>query len=149
MDNFFSFIDQHGPVPAHKPELGPCWLWMGQHHKQGYGMFSKRIEGRKNSKTYLAHRVAYERLIGPIPEGLVLDHLCRNTGCANPYHTEPVPQIVNILRGEGYAAKCARKTHCKRGHSLIVCPWNNVKRRYCPECRRINRRNKYATRKVG
>ncbi|MFJ2662519.1 HNH endonuclease signature motif containing protein [Arthrobacter koreensis] len=62
------------------------------------------------------HRVAYELFSGPIPNGLVLDHLCRNRGCFNPNHLEPVTRAVNNLRGVGFMAAHARKTHCPKGH---------------------------------
>jgi len=76
----------------------------------GYGKVN--IDG----KAKLAHRVVYEALVGPIPEGLQLDHLCRNRACVNPAHLEPVTQRVNILRGTGTAAVHAAKTHCINGH---------------------------------
>ena len=63
----------------------------------------------------LAHRIVYEALVGPIPEGMVLDHLCRNRPCASPAHLEPVDSRTNTLRGEGPTAKHAIKTHCPRG----------------------------------
>jgi hypothetical protein len=62
--------------------------------------------------------VAYELAIGPIPEGLTIDHLCRNRGCVNPAHLEAVTNRTNLLRGDGIAALNARKTHCKRGHEF-------------------------------
>lgn len=87
-----------------------CWLWTGTTSPGGYGRFS--MDGRRHQ----AHRIAYEWAIGPIPEGLVLDHLCRNRACVNPEHLEPVTQRVNILRGVGLSAIAARATHCPKRH---------------------------------
>lgn len=87
-----------------------CWAWFGSFTSYGYG----RV--RKDRKEKVAHRVAYELLVGPIPEGLVLDHLCNNRWCVNPDHLEPVTQHENIIRGEGLAAKNRLKTHCPNGH---------------------------------
>lgn len=86
-----------------------CWLWRGSIGKNGYGYFCR---GPKR----LAHRYAYELLVGIIPYGLTLDHLCRNTGCVNPGHLEAVTIRENTLRGEGPSAVNAKKTHCPRGH---------------------------------
>lgn len=66
----------------------------------------------------VSHRYSYEELIGPVPTGLTLDHLCRNRACVNPSHLEPVTHRVNILRGESPSAKNAVKTHCPAGHRL-------------------------------
>ena len=63
-----------------------------------------------------AHRVSYQLVVGEIPEGLTLDHLCRNPSCVNPDHLEPVTTKENILRGVSKIAQQARQTHCKRGH---------------------------------
>lgn len=87
-----------------------CWGWIAYRDPDGYGNFS--IEGR----TKRSHRVAYELLISSIPEGMQLDHLCRNRGCVNPDHLEPVTCRENILRGESFQARNARKTHCLHGH---------------------------------
>jgi hypothetical protein len=65
-----------------------------------------------------AHRLAYQLLVGPIPEGLVIDHLCRNPPCQNPAHMECVTHRENTLRGASPHAMNARKTHCKRGHEF-------------------------------
>ncbi len=67
-----------------------------------------------------AHRFAYELLVGPIPDGLEIDHLCRVTACVNPAHLEPVTGQVNTLRGDTPAAKNAAKTHCPQGHVYSV-----------------------------
>jgi hypothetical protein len=87
-----------------------CWLWTGARTSPwGYGTI--QLEGRPKRRSGLAHRVMYELIVGPIPEGLVLDHLCRNPSCIRPDHLEPVTQRVNTQRGVR-----ATKTHCAQGH---------------------------------
>jgi hypothetical protein len=88
-----------------------CWQWQ-RPLDNGYGRFW--VDGQ----TVLAHRYSYEIHVGSIPDGLHLDHLCRNRGCVNPAHLEPVTLAVNVLRGEGLSAVNARKTVCKHGHPL-------------------------------
>lgn len=75
-----------------------CWQWTGFVLASGYGQIASRVKPT-SSGTRLAHRVAYELLIGDIPEGLVLDHLCRNRTCVNPWHLDPVTPLVNTRRG--------------------------------------------------
>jgi len=87
-----------------------CWPWRGAIDSGGYGDF--RVDGR----TEEAHRLAYEYIKGDIPEGLVIDHLCRNRSCVNPFHMEAVTDGVNILRGVGKSAFHARRTECANGH---------------------------------
>lgn len=98
--------------------LDECWLYAGQQFGGGYGRIDSWLKDLKKSKTYLAHRVMYENCVGPIPEGLVLDHLCRNTICINPDHLEPVTDAENLRRGVGEAARNSKKTHCIRGHEF-------------------------------
>lgn len=86
-----------------------CWEWK-RYLTLGYGHMMV------NRKMYQAHRLIFEMFIHKIPKGLVLDHLCRNRKCVNPEHLEAVTMQVNILRGEGLAAKQARRNHCIRGH---------------------------------
>ena len=93
--------------------IGECWQWIAGQNGDGYGSFQEA--SYKNSK---AHRIAYEMVIGQIPEGKVIDHLCRNRGCVNPYHMEVVTPGENTLRGESFSAVNARKTHCPNGHPL-------------------------------
>lgn len=89
-----------------------CWNWIGAMSIDGYG---RMLRGGKNVN---AHRIAYELLVGPIPSGLTLDHLCRNRKCVNPSHLEPVTRGENVLRGESPSAIHARKTHCAYGHAF-------------------------------
>ena len=109
-----------------------CWLWTGPTDQDGYGLVSIQNKSRR------VHRLAYEMLVGPIPEGLTLDHLCRTPSCVNPAHLEPVTSRVNTLRGFNPPAINARKTHCKRGHAYT--PENTMLltkgRRFCRECHR-------------
>lgn len=89
-----------------------CWNWCGNKNQKGYGRF--KIGAVRVS----AHRWSYEHLVGPIPEGLTIDHLCRNTSCVRPDHLEAVTNKVNSLRGYGPTAMNARKTHCSMGHEF-------------------------------
>ena len=90
---------------------GACWEWNGAHTGRGYGLF---WDSRKQVMT---HRHVYELLIGGIPSGKEIDHLCRNHNCVNPEHLEPVPHIVNVRRGKiGTDNPNSLKTHCPHGH---------------------------------
>lgn len=95
--------------------LGPCWEWTGHRNADGYGRTNVR-NGDGTHRKVLVHRATYEALHGPIPPGLTIDHLCRNRACCNPAHLEAVTHRVNIMRGQGVAARNAAKTHCPHGH---------------------------------
>ena len=120
-----------------------CWEWTAGKISDGYGHFWNSEQRRNES----AHRVAYEALVGPIPDGLVLDHLCRNRGCVNPAHVEPVTNEENVRRGVSPSVANAKKTHCTSGHPYdaentgIV---STTGERYCRECRRIRTRERRA-----
>ncbi|WBB73252.1 HNH endonuclease signature motif containing protein [Micromonospora sp. WMMD1128] len=112
-----------------------CWLWTAG-LVDGYGRFMVTRQANR-----AAHRVAYEGLIGPIPDGLVLDHLCRVRNCVNPAHLEPVTILENVMRGETIVAACSAKTHCPKGHpyaggNLYISP-NGARR--CQACARLAR----------
>lgn len=95
-------------TPLSNPEW--CWRWQAAIRSDGYGAFS--YDGRMR----VAHRYAYQLLVGPIPAGLQIDHLCRIRHCVNPAHLEVVTQRVNLFRGDGWPGRQKRQAHCKRGH---------------------------------
>ncbi len=125
-----------------KPLPSGCWHWTGEKHRKGYGYFT--IDKRR----VYAHRWAYEHFIGPIPDGMTIDHLCHNEdadcpggngclhrSCVNPAHLAPATVKQNVLRGKGSAADRARQMYCKRGHPLSGDNVRITKRGY-RECRR-------------
>lgn len=116
-------------VWAQVERAGPddCWLWTSCLTKGGYG--AVRWTGKKRR----AHRVVYEIVIGSIPEGMQLDHLCRVRHCVNPAHLEPVTPLENFLRGESFAAVFRRSTTCVKGHPFDA---YNGRARLCRTCRR-------------
>ena len=126
-----------------------CWLWTGSLSPQGYGQF------HLNGGPKLAHRIAYEWMVGPIPNGMDLDHVLAN-GCTNrncikaisdefgPAHLEAVSRYENIIRGTAPTAINARKTHCIRGHELSGSNLINRTRktRECKICKQLTRKDK-------
>ena len=141
MDIFWSRVDRSGGPSA-------CWPWTAGGISDGYGHFwISEIQSNR-----MAHRVAYEDVIGPVPDGMVLDHVCHNNSgcklgnecphrrCCNPTHLEPVTNVENTLRGEGPNSRNAVPTECPSGH-----PYDEVNtgfvstsgHRYCRACHRI------------
>lgn len=116
---------------------GDCWLWVGAVQSKGYG---STTNGKGGSA--LAHRRAYEAIVGPIPVGMTLDHLCRVKTCVNPAHLEPVTLSENVRRASEV------QTHCKHGHqlagdNLAVKAIDGSTRRVCIACRRTQGRRSY------
>lgn len=108
-----------------------CWLWTARINKYGYGQF-------KAGRHWAAHRWSYTHVVGPIPDGLELDHLCRVRHCVRPDHLEPVTQRENIRRRQPWNPNAA-KTHCKFGHEYTAEntyrePSNNSRK--CRTCQR-------------
>jgi hypothetical protein len=142
---FWRHVDFHGAVPEQRPDLGPCWLWLGHLDKDGYGLAS--FEG----KTCRVHRVSYELLVASLDDidpsrpafSITIDHICRVRRCVNPDHMEPVPSATNVARGIAGKVRgqtMSARTHCPRGHeysgsNLYVGP--DGKRR-CVACNRAD-----------
>ncbi len=105
-----------------EPLSSGCWNWRAALTPAGYGQFHLP-RNRGPQRVIAAHRFAYLLVVGPIPDGLELDHLCRNRWCCNPTHVEPVTRRENMrrspLRGAGAAARAEQqkaKTHCPQSH---------------------------------
>jgi len=92
-ERFWHFVVV-GEIPAHREDLGPCWEWQGS-RANGYGLF-------RMGHTRYAHICAYEWLVGRVPEGKELDHLCRVRYCVNPDHLEAVTHRQNMIRSTNY-----------------------------------------------
>lgn len=123
-----------------------CWTWMASTKEGGYGQFNVQPE------VVLAHRYAYISLVGDVPEGLELDHLCRNRACVNPWHLEPVTRSVNVVRGTAPTVTSARH------RAVTACPYRHrydeantsvyQGRRRCKTCMRERARDAYARRRA-
>lgn len=117
-----------------------CWLWTAFCDKHGYAKFS--VGGR----TRRAHRFAFERFVGPIPEGYEIDHLCRNRSCVNPAHMEAVTPRVNGYRSFSPMGVNHRKTHCPYGHPYDAANTYLTPRegsRQCRECKNARNAARY------
>lgn len=113
-----------------------CWVWTGASAGNGYGKLGRTVNG-KTAYPY-AHRYAYELLVGPIPGGLVIDHLCKNRKCVNPDHLEAVTQRSNVMRSAAPTSLNARKTHCNRGHEYSEeNTYHGADGRACRACHRM------------
>ena len=138
---FWSWVDRRGD--------DECWPWTGLHVESGHAHFT--VGGKRVS----AHRWAYEHFVGPIPEGLTIDHVkangCTRRDCVNFLrHLEPVTMGENTLRGDGPSAINARKTHCIHGHEFT--PGNTYmegNRRRCKQCGRERALRHYYKRKAA
>lgn len=147
LPRFWKRIDFDGPIPQARPELGPCWEWTGP-TQGGYGRVG--FAGTR----IMAHRLAYELLIGPLPSEpdptrpnlpLTTDHLCRNHACVRPEHLEIVTHLENMKRG--VRNQNTGKTHCLNGH-----PYDEANthcrngRRHCRACARERAQRNYVPR---
>jgi len=151
LERFLAKVDKNGPVPEHRPELGPCWAWTAYRNALGYGQFG--LAGRRGGLV-LAYQWAWQQEHGPVPDGLVLDHLCRNPACVRPAHLEAVTQSVNTQRGLKGDLKPLTPIREKCANDHPMTPENRYPRsdsgqrtKYgCRECDRDKQR-RYAERK--
>lgn len=124
-----------------------CWVWTASRDGNGYGNFSYLGKCRK------AHRVVYEAYVGKIPDGLEIDHLCRNTSCVNPSHLEPVTRSVNAKRGKSgwKVERCKRYGHPLSGDNLgrYFYKRGGVWQQYCKRCKSEYNKSKYWKLKEG
>lgn len=129
---------------------GDCWIWTGSINPVN-GYSHTYWGGHTNS----GHRAAYEMLVGPIPEGLQLDHLCRVRACVNPDHLEPVTARENVRRSpSALIARFGTRTHCSAGHEYTEA--NTLIRhqakgvfRQCRECSRTYSKRAYTKRRTA
>jgi len=127
--NFWNKVNFDGPIS--KPELGPCWMWLGGSvSPDGYGQFVFRVEGK--CKCLRSHRFAYKEFFKELPPEL--DHLCKTKICCNPWHLDDVTHKVNVHRCDSPAGINARKVLCKRGHELTGIRKSRPGHRYCKVC---------------
>lgn len=129
-------------LAAGEPDV--CWPWPMGRDKAGYGLV-------RNRKTLLAHRVAWSLTHGEIPDGLTVDHLCRNRACCNPAHMELVTRGENTLRGDTITARNRAKTECMRGHPFDEVNTRNLKGggRVCRRCMRDYMRRRRAAQRLS
>jgi len=135
---FWEKVDRRGDTE--------CWEWRGASNR-GYGYlytgWAERADGTRHDRFTQAHRFSYELMVGPIPPGLVIDHLCLNKGCVNPAHLEPVTIAENTTRG------AVSRTHCRRGHPFALhTMYDRTGYRRCRVCRNASKRRNYHARQA-
>lgn len=117
-----------------------CHIFTGSKNQYGYG----RIWNQEEERLVLVHRAVYENTFGSIPEGLEINHICKNTSCANLLHLELVSHRQNVLMGVSITANNHRKKFCKSGHTLsgtnVYHPIGRPTERNCRTCHVLQNR---------
>lgn len=151
-DNLSCTFQEHLFLAKIRPGEGGCWLWGGA-VSWGYGKFGVRRKADGKRFMAMVHRLAYEMWVGPIPEGLDLDHLCRVRNCLNPEHLEPVTRKENLRRGIGAQLSSERqlsKTECRNGHlyteATMYIDYRGLRKcRICDRAKKLRYRLKEST----
>jgi hypothetical protein len=131
---FWAKVNKMGPWSLIKSAPGRCWVWTGaQRNKKGYGGFWVASAAGTKGQVYV-HRWSYETLVEPIPDALVIDHLCRRPSCVNPAHLEPVTPAVNTQRGAMGHRQVCRRGHALKGDNLILQESGGKTFRRCKIC---------------
>jgi hypothetical protein len=143
LECFWRHVDKNGP--------GGCWLWTGALDSNGYGRFGTWFGD--DHRTVGAHVYAYLISVGPIPDGLELDHVydrgCHHKHCCNPLHLEPVTHSENVRRAWAVGGRYSSKTHCPQGHEYnaenTLYRGPNKRKRFCRVCNRERMRRHRAS----
>jgi hypothetical protein len=154
VERFWSKVATDGPAVVTRPELGPCWVWTAG-TRNGFGAFNTPATDTAPQRRVDAHRFAYEQVVGPIPAGHELEHLCHvvdiehcpagpdcpHRRCVNPAHLRLINHADRTLRGRSLAARNARQTHCPEGHRYDLV--DSTGRRRCRRCLTDNATARY------
>ncbi len=119
-------------------EIGDCWIWVGAKNDKGYGMIGVGGRPENGGRKKYVHRAVWEELVGPIADGLHIDHLCFNPPCVNPEHLRPVTQAINSQASARKLRWCRAGRHEMIGANLYISPGG--KRRMCRGCMQDRRK---------
>lgn len=124
-----------------------CWKWNGPISIYGYGRLMESVGNRK-TKQLMAHRFAYEEIVGKIKEGMTIDHVCRNRSCVNPAHMEIVTRAENSMRAHSKNMDAMRDNRCTKGHKIegenlvLEKRKNGSERKRCRTCAKLRESNR-------
>jgi len=125
---------------AVNPENG-CWEWKAYKNPEGYGKVTL-YHGEDGYSSYYTHRLVYQSLVGPIPEGMEIDHICENRSCCNPVHLRVLTHLQNVQRGKWI------KRPCPHGPETERYDWRTTGCGACKECKKESNREYYLKKKA-